>query len=154
MKSAKFGTVSTQMARNAAPGPSYRGPMTAERQRRGRIAEDFVARRLMAAGWTILERNARPADARGELDIVACNGSELVFVEVKARTAGARAGPRSPVLAVDARKQVRLRRLAAAWLRDPGRRSGGFASLRFDVAGVWLGRDGSVLGCEYLRAAF
>jgi len=128
--------------------------MTAERQRRGRIAEDFVARRLIASGWAILERNARPADARGELDIVARDGCDLVFVEVKARTVGARAGPGSPALAVDARKQLRLRRLAAAWLRDPGRRSGGFASLRFDVAGVWLSREGSVLRCEYIRAAF
>ena len=128
--------------------------MTIERQRRGRLAEDFVAERLTRAGWEILARNARPADARGELDIVARDGRELVFVEVKARTEGSRAGPESPLLAVDARKQARLRRLAAAWLRDGRRASGGFAGLRFDVAGVWLERDGRVLRWEHLRAAF
>ena len=128
--------------------------MTAERQRRGRLAEDFVARRLAAAGWTIVERNARPAGARGELDIVASHGEELVFIEVKARTVGALAGPESPALAVGPQKQRRLRRLAAAWLRQPGRPSTGFARLRFDVAGVWLAADGTVLRCEYLRAAF
>jgi putative endonuclease len=128
--------------------------MTAERQRRGRRAEEFVARRLAAAGWTILARNARPPSARGEIDIVARDGSALVFVEVKARSAGATAGPESPVLAVGARKQARLRALAAGWLRDRPAGLGGFAEIRFDVAGVWLDRDGSVLRCEYLRAAF
>ena len=125
-----------------------------ERQRRGRVAEDYVARRLAAAGWTIVERNARPADARGELDIVARHGEALVFIEVKARTVGSVTGPESPALAVGPQKQRRLRRLAAAWLRDPGRPAGAFGALRFDVAGVWLGPDGSVVHCEYLRAAF
>jgi putative endonuclease len=128
--------------------------MTEQRQRRGRAAEEFIAGRLAGRGWTILERNARPAHARGELDIIARDGHDLVFVEVKARSEGAVSGPESPMLAVDRRKQARLRRLAAAWLRERGRRSAGFARLRFDVAGVWLGPDGSVTRCEYLRGAF
>jgi len=127
--------------------------MSVERQRRGRRAEDYVAGRLAGAGWRVLERNARPAGIRGELDIVARDGEELVFVEVKARSTSAVAGPETPVLAVDARKQAQLRRLAVAWLREPGRGSGGFAGLRFDVAGVWLEGD-AVVRWEYLRAAF
>lgn len=124
-----------------------------ERQRRGRIAEDHVALSLERAGWEILDRNARPADVRGEIDIVARDRGQIVFVEVKARTAGAVAGPESPLLAVGQRKRRRLRALAGAWLREPGR-PGGFGGLRFDVAGVWLAADGSVLRCEYLRGAF
>jgi putative endonuclease len=127
--------------------------MTIERQRLGRLAEDWVATKLAGAGWQLLARNARPAGARGELDIVARDGRDLVFVEVKARSTRAVAGPISPELAVGARKQAQLRRLAAAWLREP-ERSGRFASLRFDVAGVWVGPDGAVTGCEYVRAAF
>jgi putative endonuclease len=128
--------------------------MTQQRRRRGQTAEDYVARRLTASSWAILERNARPPGARGELDIVARDGADLVFVEVKARSEGARLGPESPVLAVGPRKQLRLRRLGAAWLRARGRGSAGFARLRFDVAGVWLGPDGAVTRCEYIRAAF
>ena len=134
-------------------GPSF-GAVTADRQRRGRQAEDYVARRLAAAGWTVLERNARPVEVRGEIDIVALDGDSLVFVEVKARSAGAVAGPETPLLAVGPRKRMRLRRLASAWLRERSSGLGGFAALRFDVAGVWLGADGDVRRCEYVRAAF
>jgi putative endonuclease len=128
--------------------------MTARRQLLGRLAEDYVAERLTAAGWLVVARNARPPGVRGELDIVARDGADLVFVEVKARSTQAVAGPPSPVLAVGARKQAQLRRLGAAWLRSAGKASGGFASLRFDVAGVWVAPDGEVVGWEHLRAAF
>lgn len=128
--------------------------MTEGRQRIGRLAEDWVAGRLASAGWRILERNARPGGIRGELDIVAHDGRDLVFVEVKARSTLARAGPTTPVLAVGARKQAQLRRLAAAWLRAAGLRSGRFAGLRFDVAGVWVAPGDEIVGSEYLRAAF
>jgi putative endonuclease len=128
--------------------------MTVERQRLGRHAEDYVANRLAAAGWEVLDRNVRPGGVRGELDIVARDGRDLVFVEVKARRTDAVAGPTSPVLAVGARKQAQLRRLAAAWLRAAGGRSGGFAGLRFDVAGVWATREGEIVRCEHLRGAF
>ena len=77
--------------------------MTDARLRTGRRAEELVARRLAAAGWGIVERNARTR--YGELDIVALDGRALVFVEVKAGRAGAAFGPERPVLAVDRRKQ-------------------------------------------------
>jgi putative endonuclease len=147
-------TVSPRSARHPAANRVYGRPVTVERQRRGRIAEEYVAGRLAAAGWRILARNARPAQARGELDIVARRGGALVFVEVKARSQGARTGPESPLLAVGAGKQARLRRLASAWLRERPPGLGGFAELRFDVAGVWLDGTGAVVRCEYVRAAF
>jgi Holliday junction resolvase-like predicted endonuclease len=67
---------------------------------------------------------------------------------------GSVAGPESPVLAVGPQKQARLRRLAAAWLRDGGSRLGRFGPLRFDVAGVWVERGGAVVRWEHLREAF
>lgn len=124
--------------------------MTAARQSMGRRAEDLVARRLAAVGWEILERNARTR--HGELDIVAREGRTLVFVEVKAGRRDAAFGPERPVLAVDARKQRRLRRLAAAWLaerRDAPR----CASIRFDVVGVTFDR-GRPVEAEHIRNAF
>ncbi len=140
--------------RHALTRAPYGPSVTAERQSRGRAAEEFVATHLQRAGWSILERNSRPGGARGELDIVAHDGRCLVFVEVKARSQDAHAGPESPVLAVGARKQAQLRRLASAWLRDRPSGLRGFAELRFDVAGVWLGDDDSIVSLEYLRAAF
>ena len=69
--------------------------MTVARRRTGEIAEDLVARRLAAAGWEIVERNARTR--YGELDIVARDGSTLVFVEVKGARQGTRFGPERPI---------------------------------------------------------
>ncbi|MDL2267536.1 YraN family protein [Desulfovibrio sp. OttesenSCG-928-G15] len=60
----------------------------------GSRGEEEAVRFLVGLGWRIVHRNWRPGGAlRGlELDIVARDGSTLVFVEVKTRTAP---GPRS-----------------------------------------------------------
>ena len=49
----------------------------------GKFAEDFAVNFLQQKGYKIIERNFR--SRFGEIDIVACEGSTLVFVEVKAR---------------------------------------------------------------------
>jgi putative endonuclease len=124
--------------------------MTAARQSMGRQAEELVARRLAASGWQIVERNARTR--HGELDLVARDRHTLVFVEVKAGRRGAAFGPERPVLAVDSRKQRRIRRLAAAWLAEH-RDAPYCASIRFDVVGVTF--DGSrPVEVEHIRDAF
>jgi putative endonuclease len=125
--------------------------MTIARQRTGRLAEDLVAERLQASGWGIVERNARTR--HGEIDIVASDGSALVFLEVKAARAGGGPCPENPELAVGPQKQRRLRRLAAAWLAERGRRSR-FGEVRFDVVGVTFGPHGAVERYEHIRAAF
>jgi putative endonuclease len=131
--------------------------MTAARQRTGRAAEDLVANRLRQAGWTILERNARTR--QGEIDIVALDRSDLVFVEVKAGREGSIAGPERPLLAIGPRKQQRLRRLAAAWLAE-GRaacaceRRPRYAGLRFDAVGVIFAADGALADYEHIRGAW
>jgi putative endonuclease len=125
--------------------------MTVARQRLGRAAEEFAARRLRDRGFRILERNSRTR--LGELDLVALDGDALVFVEVKAGRAGARAGPERPVLAVGPRKQARLRRLAREW--TAGRRGpSGARALRFDVIGVTFDAAGRAVGYEHVRNAF
>jgi putative endonuclease len=117
----------------------------------GRRAEELVAGRLVAAGWEILARNARTR--HGELDLVARDGRALVFVEVKAGRAGARFGPERPALAVDRRKQQRLRRLATSWIAaNRGRLR--YARIRFDVVGVTVDRAGRVADVEHIEAAF
>ena len=129
--------------------------MTQERLERGRRGEEHAARRLAAAGWRLLERNARTRF--GELDIVALDGNALVFVEVKTGRAGARVGPPRPVLAVGPDKQRRLRRLASSWIsgrRDAGERLPRSSQIRFDVIGVTVGADGAVSDYEHVRDAF
>ena len=125
--------------------------MTVARQRTGRAAEELVAARLRAEGWTILERNARMR--RGEIDIVALDRSDLVFVEVKAGRQGSVSGPERPVLAIGARKQRRLRTLAGAWL-SANRAPRSFEEVRFDAIGVTFAANGSLAAYEHIRAAW
>ena len=65
----------------------------------------------------------------GELDLVLFRDGEIVFCEVKSRRSE-RYGAAAE--AVDRRKQLRIRSLAAQWLEAGGRRG----RVRFDVATV------------------
>lgn len=76
----------------------------------GRRGEALAAEHLIAKGLAVIDRNWRCS--QGELDIVARDGRDLVFVEVKTRT-GTDFG--HPFAAITATKLARLRRLAAAW---------------------------------------
>lgn len=125
--------------------------MTHSRLRTGARAEQLVAQRLAAAGWRILARNARTR--QGELDIVALDGRTLVFVEVKAGIEGNRFGPERPILSVDWRKQLRVRRLATAWMAQH-RDLPAYGEIRFDAVGVRFDRSGRVLDVEHIEAAF
>jgi putative endonuclease len=84
-------------------------------------------------GFSILVRNWRsPRDQRDEIDLVCRDGEVLVFVEVKARAAGALV---SGYHAVDERKKRALRRAVHAYLAAlaaPPR------TFRFDIADVTL----------------
>ena len=129
---------------------------TDPRQWLGREAERIVAEGLEALGWEVVERNAR--FRTGEIDLVARDGSSLVFVEVKAsrsRRNSTSAGPERPVLAVDSRKQSRLRALAARWLMERDCPAG-IEDFRFDVVGVEFAGDGpeAIPRLEHLRGAF
>lgn len=126
--------------------------MTVARQRLGRAAEDLVAAGLQRAGWRIVARNVRTRS--GELDVIAMDGSVLVFVEVKAGRAGTTIGPERPALAVGPRKQQRLRRLAREWLGAEDRpRPSGVSGYRFDVVGVSFGGPGGP-DVDHIRNAF
>ena len=67
---------------------------------------------------------------QGEIDLVALDGDELVFVEVKTRSSVAFG---HPLEAITAAKLARLRRLAAAWCEaHPGRHD----AVRIDALAV------------------
>lgn len=72
---------------------------------------------------------------RGEIDIVARDGAELCFIEVKHRP-HARLG--SGLLSVDQDKRRRMRAAARAYLaKHPGTRRWRFDSLEITRAGIW-----------------
>jgi putative endonuclease len=125
--------------------------MSVQRQRIGRAAEDLVAARLAASNWEIVERNARTRF--GELDIVARDGSTLVFVEVKAGREDSAFGPERPILGVDRRKQQRVRRLATAWMGERGD-APYYAEIRFDAVGVTFDRADRAIDIEHIKGAF
>jgi putative endonuclease len=79
----------------------------------GAAGEQRAAEHLARAGYRVVARNARAAGV--ELDLVAVRGDLVVFVEVKTRMHDGFGGGAD---AVDARKQARLSRGAAAWLRE------------------------------------
>jgi putative endonuclease len=58
--------------------------MMGRRQQIGRWGEDAAAAFLVKNGYDIVARNVRTP--YGEIDLIARQGGELVFVEVKART--------------------------------------------------------------------
>ena len=93
-------------------------------------AADFLRTRH---GYAIVTRNWRnPRDLREELDLVCRDGDVLVFVEVKARAAGALV---SGYEAVDDRKKRVLRRAVQAYL---GQLSPVPRTFRLDIVEVTL----------------
>jgi putative endonuclease len=124
--------------------------MSQARLRLGAAAERLVRTRLERDGWRTVATNARTRS--GEIDLIALEGSTLVFVEVKAARAGRRSGPVRPAHAVDRRKAARLRRLAREWLYSTANRPRA-SGYRFDVVGVTY--DGELIAdYEHIRGAF
>jgi putative endonuclease len=128
--------------------------MPTDRTILGHRVETMTAARLSRTGMRILARNQRTSEVAGEIDLIALDRGDLVFVEVKALRAGTVAGPERPVLAVGTRKQRKLRSLAIAWLRDHDGFVPRHSGLRFDVVGVRIGRDGEAVEWEHVRGAF
>ena len=102
--------------------------MTATHITTGRDGEDLAAAYLAGLGYKILERNFRTA--RGEIDCIAKDGGQIVFVEVKTRRTKSFG---SGLEAVGGRKRDRL--LLAGQYYMQGRKEKDF---RFDVLSILL----------------
>ena len=95
---------------------------------RGRWGEDQAERWYRGHGYEIIDRNWRMPG--GEIDLIVRTGRLVAFVEVKTRASDAYG---DPALAVTARKQLLLRRLAASWLAANDVHG---VDVRFDVVAV------------------
>ena len=108
----------------------------------GRRGEDAAAAHLAERGMQVVARNWRCR--HGELDIIAREGATLVFCEVKTRRG---LGYGSPLDAITAAKQTRLRTLVGHYLAEVGGHRG---PIRMDAVGiVW--HDDDRLDVEHLR---
>lgn len=112
-----------------------------DNREQGKKGEDRADAYLKKIRYKILERNYRTRF--GEIDLIAQDGTTIVFVEVKLRTTGEFG---SPLAAVDERKQKRLRRAAVRYLQSRGLYDR--APARFDVLGI------TPAGIEHIKNAF
>ncbi len=117
--------------------------MSRQRQALGKRGEELARDFLSRQGYTILERNFRTRS--GEIDIIARQGTTLVFIEVKTRSDN-RFG--SPFEAVTERKRRAITRVALEYLVSHG---GPDRLCRFDVVAVYPGESPKV---EIVRNAF
>jgi putative endonuclease len=95
----------------------------------GKKGEDLALQYLQKKGYTLLERNWR--FRHKEVDIIATDGRDLVFVEVKTRSSDWFGAPEE---AVDDRKQRYLMDAAEAFIRIRKLDT----NIRFDVVSIIL----------------
>lgn len=120
-----------------------------QRRARGKAGEALAERVLLAAGYTIVERNWRCP--LGEIDLVTQHRSEWVFVEVRFRDEGVDVALES----IGRQKRRRLQQLAEAYLADHGLTD---VPARVDViaigtGGRGIGADGVEFSVEIIENA-
>ena len=120
---------------------------TPEHLRTGRHGEEDAYFYLRRLGYTIIARNFRSPNHRGELDLVGWEGDTLCFIEVKTRTSRA---VKPAEAAVDRDKQRELRLVARDFLRHLPQP----CQWRFDVVAVYYDRGFDMPSFELLKNAF
>ena len=125
--------------------PGGRGPAS------GAIGEGHAAAHLERRGLSVIARNVRSRG--GEIDLIAFDGSTLVFTEVKcARVHPGRPSP-VPLARLGAAQRLRLRRLAVRWLSETPARPRA-RTIRFDAIGVLIDGHGRLLALEHVEGAW
>ena len=112
----------------------------------GQKSEDLAARLLKSEGAKILARNYQ--NRYGEIDLIALEGGQIVFVEVRSRSS-TRSG--HPVETVNQSKQRKICRAAQAFLRTVPDQQ---VSPRFDVITVIWSDDERQSELKRYRDAF
>jgi len=117
-------------------------PKDSLRKALGRFGETYACHELQRRGYTIVERNVRFAS--GEIDIVAREGGELVFIEVKTRK------PSRFALPEDAVSRGRMAHLERAIDQYLAGRNITDAAFRIEVAAIDVSPTGHVTRFEVL----
>jgi putative endonuclease len=108
--------------------------MSVWRQYCGQQGEQIAVDYLQRQGYRIQQQNYRCR--RGEIDIIAWDGTTLVFVEVKTKGQTAFGAPQAMV---DYRKQKTMVRVAMTYVQQHQLQN---TALRFDVVAIILPSDG------------
>ncbi|MDE6544785.1 MAG: YraN family protein [Paramuribaculum sp.] len=117
----------------------------ARHNRLGAEGERIAAEYLIARGYTIHKQDERMA-SRGEIDIIAFKDEEVVFVEVKTRTAP----DTDPMEVFGDRRRARMCSAADSFIRNMDLRQ----SPRFDIIIVNMLPDGTHTVSHYPDAFF
>jgi putative endonuclease len=130
----------------ASSFPSARPPLPDARKALGDLGERIAASHLESKGYRIIDRNV---DLReGELDLVAMDGDEVVFVEVRTRKGGATGQAER---SVNPRKSAKVVLAARRYVdRHPDLDN---HPLRIDVIAVELTRDGKLTHVDHYEDA-
>ena len=115
------------------------------RSETARLGESEARKRLESMGYQTVATNYRTRF--GEIDIIARDRAETVFVEVKTRRSRAYGFPEEAITASKARKLVAA---AQIYLATQGKRG---ADWRIDVVVIELGRGGEIERLEVIRNA-
>jgi putative endonuclease len=110
----------------------------------GSRGEELAAKYLEEQGYKVLTRNYRCR--LGEIDIIASDGEDLVFIEVKTRTSLAFGLPQE---CITRSKQLRIRKIALYYLAE---KRPLYSNYRFDVVSILLNND--EFQVEIIRNAF
>jgi len=116
-----------------------------QRRGLGRWGENFAAQHLEAQGYVILTRNWRCRG--GEIDLVAQDGDDIVFVEVKTRRGQSYGAPEE---ALTPHKAQKLLQLGRQYVSDHDLED---ASWRIDLVAVELDARGRLLRCDHIPHA-
>jgi putative endonuclease len=119
--------------------------MPTPRTQLGTRGEELARRFLQQNGYEILECNYRCR--WGEIDIVAQDGDEVVFLEVRSRRSADYGTPEESLTA------AKLRRLLATAQHYLQQRGKGEINWRIDLVSVHLGRDYRLQRIEHLKHA-
>jgi len=110
----------------------------------GSKGEDLAVKFLKKRGYKIIAKNYKTPI--GEIDIIAEDGSILVFIEVKTRSDNSFG---YPFEAVNHRKRQKLKNIALLYLKRQGKE----ASVRFDVLSIFLSNN-RTKEIEHIKDAF
>jgi putative endonuclease len=119
------------------------------RQELGRAGEQLALEHYRRLGFALLARNHRTR--HGEIDLIVCDGTTLVFAEVKTRRASSR--PASPWDSLHERKRLQVRRMARAYLASDAPRPR-VPRVRCDAIGVLVDGGGRLVRLDHVEDAF
>jgi len=107
-----------------------------QKRNTGNLGEKVAAKYLKDKGYSIIETNYRNTIGHqvGEIDIIAKEKEEIVFVEVKTRDYD-KYNDTLPEENITSGKLKKLARIANIWLR---KKKLYFCDYRFDAISVWL----------------